>query len=122
MSKTSQKWGQKSTEIELKSRCLFSKCFHGPKREPKKPLNKGLQGDFVLFELRPSPIIENIFVNICYELFSSFNSIFYYLLEIHCSGSKMVAPSFHSCCKHSLLLISESICSVTNFPLSKYPI
>ena len=66
MSKTSQKWGQESTEIELKSRCLFSKCFHGPKREPKKPLNKGLQGDFVLFELRNEPIIVNIFVNVVY--------------------------------------------------------
>lgn len=39
------------TKNALKLKCVFSKCFHGPKREPKKPLNKGLQGDFVLFEL-----------------------------------------------------------------------
>lgn len=39
------------TKTALKLKCVFSKCFHGPKREPKKPLNKGLQGDFVLFEL-----------------------------------------------------------------------
>ena len=39
------------TKNALKLKCVFSKCFHGPKRERKKPLNKGLQGDFVLFEL-----------------------------------------------------------------------
>lgn len=79
------------TKNALKLKCVFSKCFHGPKRESKKPLNKGLQGDFVLFELRPSLIIENIFVNVCSKLFSTFSSIFYYLLDIHCSGSKLVA-------------------------------
>ena len=42
------------TKNALKLKCVFSKCFHGPKREPKKPLNKGLQGDFVLFELYSS--------------------------------------------------------------------
>lgn len=45
----------------------------------------------ILFELRPQPLIENIFVNACSKLFSTFNSIFYYLLDIHCSGSKLVA-------------------------------
>lgn len=42
---------KKMTKNALKLKCVFSKCFHGPKREPKKPLNKGLQGDFVLFKL-----------------------------------------------------------------------
>lgn len=79
------------TKNGLKLKCVFSKCFHGPKRERKKPLNKGLQGDFVLFELRPPSIIENIFVNVFSELFSIFNSIFHYLLDIPCGGSKMVA-------------------------------
>lgn len=43
---------------------MFSKCFHGPKREPKKPLNKGLQGDFVLFELyRPRWLTRQVIHN-----------------------------------------------------------
>lgn len=66
MSKTSQKWGQKSTEIELKSRCLFSKCFHGPKREPKKPLNKGLFQLLILFELGKESNNVNIIVYYIY--------------------------------------------------------
>lgn len=72
---------------------MFSKCFHGPKRERKKPLNKGLQGDFVLFKLRPPPIIENIFVNIYSVFLYTLNLIFYRLLVIHHSGSKMVSSS-----------------------------
>ena len=79
MSKTSQKWGQESTEIELKSRCLFSKCFHGPKREPKKPLNKGLQGDFVLFELLIYIIISDIYY-IKYSNFGLFHLYYPYLI------------------------------------------
>ena len=49
------------TKNALKLKCVFSKSFHGPKREPKKPLNKGLQGDFVLFELLICIIISHIY-------------------------------------------------------------
>ncbi len=49
------------TKNGLKLKCVFSKCFHGPKRERKKPLNKGLQGDFVLFELnRPGRLAGDV--------------------------------------------------------------
>ena len=56
-------------------------------------MNKGLFQLLILFELQPMAIIENIFVNILHLPFSTLNLIFHRLLDIYCSGSKMVSFS-----------------------------
>lgn len=67
------------TKNGLKLKCVFSKCFHGPKRERKKPLNKGLQDDFVLFELLICIIISHIYyLNDIY--FGLFHPYYLYLI------------------------------------------